>query len=185
MNTLLVIDMQNAWFDEAPRFDKPGVIERINQAAACVRRDGGRVVYIRHCDGDAVPGSRAWQVIPELEVDAADRHVDKLACDSFAGTELLEQLAGSETLYICGLATEFCVDTTLRAALSQGFDVVALSDAHTTGDRPHLSARHVIEHHNWIWTHLAVPAGRRLAVQTVQDAVGRAERRRDDFRASP
>lgn len=180
MNTLLVIDMQNAWLDAALRFDKPGVIERINHAAACVRRDGGRVVFVRHCDGDAVPGSRAWQVIPELEVDAAGRHVDKTACDSFAGTDLLEQLAGSETLYVCGLATEFCVDTTLRAALSRGFDVVALSDAHTTADGPHLSARHVIEHHNWIWTHLAVPAERKLVVRTTREAFARAALRRDD-----
>lgn len=176
MNTLLVIDMQNAWFDEAPRFDKQGVVERINHAAACVRRDGGRVVFVRHCDGDAAPGSRAWQVLSELAVEAADRHVDKTACDSFADTDLLQQLAGTGTLYICGLATEFCVDTTLRAALSRGFDVVALSDAHTTGDRPHLSARHVIEHHNWIWTHLAVPTGRRLVVQTVHQTFERAGR---------
>lgn len=59
----------------------------------------------------------------------------------------------------------------MRAALSLGFDVIALSDAHTTGDRPHLSAERIIEHHNWVWANLAAPQGSKLTVQTVQDMI--------------
>ena len=174
MNTLLVIDMQNAWLNGAtPRLDKDGMIVRINHAARCMRQQGGQVMFVRHEDADEAPkGSAGWQLDAGLEVLSQDRWVEKTACDSFAMTDLLVQLqaSGTRTLYICGLATEFCVDTTLRAAPSHGFDVVALSDAHTTGDRPHLSAEKIIEHHNWVWANMALPAGRSLKVQTVAQA---------------
>lgn len=175
MNTLLVIDMQPVWFTGATkRFDEAGVIARINHAAAAMRQRGDRVVFIRHTDSEAVAGTPAWQVDPRLTVEPGDQWIDKTACDAFADTPLLETLkaSGTNTVIICGLATEFCVDTTLRAALSHGFDVVALADAHTTGDRPHLTAAQIVEHHNFIWTHIAVPAGRRIKVCKVANGFG-------------
>jgi hypothetical protein len=57
--------------------------------------------------------------------------------------------------------------TTIRAAPSHGFNVIVLSDAHTTGDRPHMKAPTIIEHHNWVWANMAVPGGHTLTVQTV------------------
>ena len=176
MNTLLVIDMQNAWLNrETPRHDKPGLIERINLAASAMRNGGGTVVFIRHCDRDCLPGSADWEIDAGLQTLPDDAMFDKSACDSFADTFLLTHLqeSGSKHLYICGLATEFCVDTTLRAALSLGFNVTALADAHTTGNRPHLSATQIIQHHNWIWANMAAPQGRSLRVcstaQTLAD----------------
>jgi nicotinamidase-related amidase len=165
MNTLLVIDMQNAWLRQ-PRHDKEGVIARINQAARAMRQSGGTVVFIRHCSEEALAGSDDWQLDGTLDVRPDDVLFDKSACDSFADTALLPHLqqSGTQTLYICGLATEFCVDTTLRAALSRGFNVTALADAHTTSDRPHLTAVQIIEHHNWIWADMAAPLGRSLRV---------------------
>jgi nicotinamidase-related amidase len=173
MNTLLVIDMQNAWLNGGTeRHDKDGVVARINHAAHCMRERGDQVIFIRHCDDEATIGSAAWNVDAGLVVQHADLTVDKTACDSFADTELLAKLhaSGAETVFICGLATEFCVDTTLRAALSHGFDVIGLSDAHTTGDRPHLTAAQIIEHHNWTWANMAAPTGRQVHMRTVKQA---------------
>lgn len=170
MKALLVIDMQNAWLNrDTPRFDRQGVIERINRAARHIRAQGGQVIFIHHCDSDAVPREDGWQLDAGLEVIEGDRSIDKTACDSFSDTVLFEQLQErqAETLVIAGLATEFCVDTTVRAAVSMGFDVIALADAHTTGDRPHLSAEQIIAHHNWVWSNLAVPVGSALTVQTL------------------
>jgi nicotinamidase-related amidase len=173
MDALLVVDMQNAWLNSGiSRLDRDGVIRRINHAARCMRQRGGKVIFIRHCDDDAQIGTPEWHVDSDLAVDALDLLIDKTACDAFANTDLLMELMGNgaNKLFICGLATEFCVDTTLRAALSHGFDVVGLSDAHTTGDRPHLSAAQVIEHHNWVWANLAAPLGRQIQVCTVDEA---------------
>lgn len=173
MDTLLIIDMQTVWLDEtSPRFDKEAVIERVNLAAQQMRQRGGKVMFVRHSNAEASVGTAAWQVDPRLAVDEADSVIDKTACDAFLQTSLRADLQAwhSDTLYICGLATEFCVDSTIRAAISAGFNVVALSDAHTTGDRPHLGAGQIVAHHNWVWTHLAVPAERTLKVLTVEQA---------------
>lgn len=169
MNTLLIVDMQNAWLNrETPRLDKAGVIARINHAAQRTRTLGGKVIFVQHCDENSLTGSDEWQIDANLIVLGDDGRVNKTACDSFADTSLLAQLQsnGTETLIICGLATEFCLDTTIRAAPSHGFNVVVLSDAHTTGDRPHMKAPAIIEHHNWVWANMAVPGGHTLTVQT-------------------
>lgn len=173
MNSLLVIDMQTTWLSSAAeRFDKDGVIARINRAARAMRERGDQVIFVRHSNDEAPIDSAAWQIDPRLVVEQGDVMVEKLACDPFAGTALGQHLAATatRTVFICGLATEFCVDSALRAALSNGFDVVGLADAHTTGDRPHLKAAQIIEHHNWTWASLAVPTGRAIRVCTVEQA---------------
>jgi nicotinamidase-related amidase len=174
MKTLLIIDMQQAWLARpgAPCLDLAGVTERINFAADRVRREGGQVVFIQHADEDAPRGSDAWQIVPALHIGAVDARVDKTACDSFGGTALAAMLRdnGTGTLYLCGFATEFCVDTTLRAAAARGMHVIALSDAHTTCDRPHLTAGAIVTHHNWIWTNMSCPSDATLTVQTTAQA---------------
>ena len=71
---------------------------------------------------------------------------------------------------VTGWATDFCVDATVRATVSRDHHVVAVSDAHTVSDRPHLPATAVIAHHNWLWGGLitnrsvrVVTTGARLA----------------------
>ena len=56
-----------------------------------------------------------------------------------------------------GCATDFCVDTTVRAAASRDYEVVVVEDGHTTADRPHVDAVSVIRHHNWLWQNLIHP----------------------------
>ena len=174
MHTLLVIDMQNAWLADpgTPRFDTAAMVTRINHAADAIRAQGGKVIFVQHADEDAPIGSPAWNLLPSLHAATDDARVHKVACDAFAVTDLAQQLAGTAggTLYICGLATEFCVDTTVRAAASRGHDIVVLADAHTTSNRPHLDAQSIIAHHNWVWSNMAVPANSALAVKTTSQA---------------
>lgn len=174
MKTLLIIDMQQAWLANpaSPCFDTDHVVHRINHAARHIRAQGGAVLFVQHANADAPLGSRAWQTIPGLEQAATDGVVHKLAADAFAATDLAARLdaIGTSTLYISGFATEFCVDAAVRAASSRGLQVVALSDAHTTADRPHLAAPAIVAHHNWVWAGLPVPAGSSLAVRTTAEA---------------
>lgn len=175
MNALLILDMQNAWVHGGTaRFDKENVIERISHAADFARSHGGVVIYVRHFNDDALPGSPGWEVIPELPFTPGDVFINKTACDAFAGTTLLDHLKaiGAKTLVICGLPTELCVDTTVRSAASHGFDVIVLSDAHTTGDRTHLKAEKIIEHHNWVWLNIATPFNTRIMVSTTAEVFG-------------
>jgi len=100
MNTLLVIDMQNAWLNgDTPRLDKDGVIARINHAALSMRERGGQVIFILHNNEEAAIGSPGWQLDAGLVVVPGDVMVEKTACDSFVDTKLLEQLAAFGTRY--------------------------------------------------------------------------------------
>ena len=160
---LLVIDMQAGLFGaDSPRHDAEGVVERINALATAVRRAGGTVVFVQHDGppGDAFePGREGWQLLPSLEREEGDPVVHKRACDAFYETDLADVLdtRGVTRLLVTGCATDFCVDTTVRAAASRDYGVVVVEDGHTTADRPHVDALSVMRHHNWVWRNLIHP----------------------------
>lgn len=159
MDAFIVVDMQVGLLDGAPKQDLAGVIGRINALAAMVRRKSGRVIWIRHCGrtGDGFErGSPGWEFLPELERLADDIVVEKTLNDAYAGTPLAATLAGlqPERVLVAGWATDFCVDATVRSTVSHDHAVVAVSDAHTLSDRPHLPAETVRAHHNWLWSEL-------------------------------
>ncbi len=162
---LIVIDMQLGSFSPtAARYQSEAVIARINTLAAKLRAAQGKVVFIQHegPEGDPHhPDSPGWHLLPELEVLKDDRTVGKTSCDSFLSTDLDQILRADsiERLVICGCATEFCVDTTVRSALARGYHTTVAADAHTTAERPHLSASDIIAHHNATWADFISPVG--------------------------
>ncbi len=95
----------------------------------------------------------------------------KTACDSFLDTELAFLLAEQpvESTNPLWLRHRFCVDTTVRSAASHGYEVLVLSDGHTTANRPHLSAAQITEHHHWMWRHLSLPEGRSVTLLTTDE----------------
>lgn len=62
---------------------------------------------------------------------AGDIEIRKVLYDSFYGTDFDERLRarGIDTLVICGLSTDCCVDSTARAAFHRDYDVFVVSDA--------------------------------------------------------
>ena len=95
-------------------------------------------------------GSGPWQLAAGLPRSAADRCFNNSRPSCFAGTALLAELqeAGVQRLVVVGMKTEYCVDTTCRAAADLGFAVVLVSAGHSTTDSGVLSAEQVIGHHN-------------------------------------
>jgi len=161
MKALLVIDMQVGLFEgEPPRFDADGVIRRINKIASVMRTTGDIVLFIQHEDNNVLkPGTAGWEILPALERMNTDLLVHKQACDSFYETDLSDLLEKHDVqqIIVVGCATDFCVDTTIRAAASRNYEVVVVADAHTTKDRRHLDAVTIIKHHNWMWENLILP----------------------------
>jgi nicotinamidase-related amidase len=168
MDALLVVDMQAGLLNGPAKHDLPGVLERISRLAASVRGRGGRVVWIQHCGrpgGDFEPDKPGWRLLPALRRDPADTVVRKTLNDAFAGTELAAVLheIGPRRVLIAGWATDFCVDATVRSAVSRGHAVVVVGDAHTVSDREHLDAPSIIRHHNWVWSNLITDRSIRVA----------------------
>ncbi len=152
-SALLVIDVQRGLFEGTPRpHEADTVVDRINALTARARTAGVPVVFVQHetLNGPLAHGSDGWQLERRLVVDDRDVRVRKTTPDSFLHTELGDLLAGwgTETLVICGYASEFCVDTTVRRAAASGFPVVLVADAHTTHDKAHASGAEIRAHHN-------------------------------------
>ena len=150
---MLIIDVQQVLcVGEQAAYDVERVIDRINFVLHKARAAGALVVVIQHetQGGEMDYGTENWKLAPRLETRAGDVHLRKKATDSFHRTELHEllQSRGITSLVICGLQSEFCVDTTTRRAMALGYPVVLVSDGHSTVDNGVLSAAQISAHHN-------------------------------------
>ncbi len=174
---LLVIDVQHGLFGGAPEemgapYEATAVVQRINALVARARGAGTPVVWVQHqrAEGFLAHGSDGWQLHPGLQAQDSDLRVFKTTPDSFLRTDLAEHLQrwGTEQLVICGYACEFCVDTTTRRALALGWPVTLAADAHTTHDKPHLSAAQIRAHHNATLPAISSFGPRATAMPTAQ-----------------
>ena len=154
-SALLIIDMQVGMFNGPQKpYEGQRVLATINTLIAKAREAGAPIFAVRHTGplgSPLEPGSALSQLLPELAVDAvADTVFDKARPSCFAGTGLAGWLtdAGVAELIIVGMKTEYCVDTTCRAAAELGFRPVLVADGHTCMDTPVLPAQAIIAHHN-------------------------------------
>jgi nicotinamidase-related amidase len=134
VTTLLIIDVQEAVLADCA--DVEGVLARIDELTGRARRAGAAVVYVQHSDPEdpeMARGSRGWQLAARLERVAGDPVIAKTYRDSFADTGLGAILSSSKTtrLVMVGTHSDYCVRTTALSALTHGYDVTLVSDAHT------------------------------------------------------
>lgn len=151
-SAVLVTDVQTKVFDADPRpFEADEVVKRINYVTMLARAACAPVFLIQHeVPGYLDHGSEGWQLQKNLIVKDSDIRVRKTTGDSFIQTDLEEKLKSLDitNLVICGYASEFCIDNTTRRATGLGYTVQLVSDAHTTHEKKHLSAKKIREHHN-------------------------------------
>lgn len=147
-SALLVIDLQVRLVSLAD--DGGEVVGRVVRLIERARDAAVPVCFIQHESRDLVPGTMGWQIDPRLGCRDDDLVVPKKACDAFHQTELGAALAerGIDHLVICGMQTEYCVDTTVRRAIVEGYPVTLVADGHTTVGNDVLSARQIRQHHN-------------------------------------
>lgn len=150
---LLVIDVQVGIIEGFRAYRGREVLEHINKLLAKARALNIPIIYIQHDGGKGHPlevGSEGWQIHPAIKPHEEDLIIRKRASDSFFETTLQRELEarGVEHLIVAGCMTEYCVDTTVRRAVSMGYDVTLVSDAHTTIDNKLLTAAQIIAHHN-------------------------------------
>ncbi|WP_196158269.1 cysteine hydrolase family protein [Reinekea sp. G2M2-21] len=173
MNALLVIDVQRVLTHVG--VDAENMIHAINQAIQKTRQAGGPVIFVRHCNDshpELTPGAAGWQLDERLMRQADDSVIDKTAGDAFYQTTLLETLQekGVTEVTVAGMQTEFCVCSTARSAVSLDFDLIFLSDAHTTLDTE-WPAHQIIAHHNHTMANMSHPT-RRIQVLSSSQYTG-------------
>ena len=154
MNTaVIVIDMQRGLCaGPYAAWDIDRVTENVNQIVTHARTAGLPVILIQHEEpgGPLEYGTEGWEIHDGVATDPSDLHLPKRSCDSFHSTQLHAFLEkqGVRHLVVCGVQTDFCVDTTVRRALSLGYDVTLAGDAHSTLDNGVLTAPQIVAHHN-------------------------------------
>lgn len=171
MRALLIIDMQKVSFTpKTPRFEADKIVARINILSEKFREMGLPVVFIQHNgvrENYCLPGSKEWEILDEIVRKPGDVVIAKEVNDGFYQTQLHHylQMNNINELVVTGCATDFCVDATVKSALTHDYNLTIIADAHTTADRPHVSAQTLIAHHNWLWSELTPTEGKIKVVE--------------------
>jgi nicotinamidase-related amidase len=151
---LVVIDMQEAMLQPSyPPHDREGVVGRIAGLLARARAGGVPVIYVQHDGGagdELERGLDGWKIHAPIAPHPGEPVVEKRHASAFQDTdfESLLRPAGIDRLVLCGMQSDFCVDATTRAASGLGYQVVLVSDAHTTFATKLLTAAEVQEQQN-------------------------------------
>jgi nicotinamidase-related amidase len=164
MNTkqtaLVVIDVQRGIMHDPGQSREKEVhrafdetVLRIRAMLDRARRARIPVIHVQH---DGGPGHRletgtpGWQIRNEIAPQPEEPVIHKRASDAFFETNLEQELSARNVgrLVIAGCMTPYCIDTSVRRAVSLGYDVVLTSDGHTTADSPALRFEQIIAHHN-------------------------------------
>jgi nicotinamidase-related amidase len=144
---LVVIDLQKgiAAFPSAP-YDSSSVVSNAARLANEFRENKMPVflVHVVASDADRLkpmadeqmqmrgPPSKDWaDFMPELGPKEADIIITKKQWGAFYGTELELQLRrrGIDTIVLCGISTNFGVESTARFAYEYGFQQIFAEDA--------------------------------------------------------
>lgn len=157
---LIVIDVQRSILDD-PHLQRKQetskaldeTVARISTLVARARAASIPILYVQHDGGKGhrlEPNTPGWHLRPEIAPHREEPVIHKQASDAFFETSLEAELSARvvRRLVITGCMTQYCVDTTVRRAVSLGFDVVLVADGHMTADAGSLRFEQIIAHHN-------------------------------------
>jgi len=133
---LLVIDVQQGLFRrKTPVFNERQLLTNICTLVQRARAKKASVIFVRQSTKDwLAEGSDNWQLHPALRPQPADLFVRKRSASAFEGTGLMSQLKERQidTLLVVGLATHQCVRASCLDAKRLGYDVILVSDGHSS-----------------------------------------------------
>ena len=153
---LLVIDVQNGMFQEGNIIYKGDtLLQKLTSLLARARSSSTPIFYVQHNTAAGKPleqGAKGWGIHSDITQQEKDIIIQKTTPNSFLNTSLDEDLKKQdiEHLFITGIQTEACVDTTCRMAFSLGYKVTLVSDTHSTWDSEEITAQQIINHHNGV-----------------------------------
>ena len=141
---VMVVDVQTSLVDRGI-WRAAQVIESLNSLTARARQAGIPVFFIR--DQDVAPDNSIHSGLVRTEDDA---EILKLYSSAFDRTSLQSQLQllGITRLVIGGMQSEHCVNAAVEDAINRGFEVVLVSDAHSTLDTPEAMAEEIVASKN-------------------------------------
>ena len=157
--------------------NRAGLVERINELAACCRESNVDIIWIKqefardlsdafldvkrkniHIVISGTPGA---EILNELNFRPTDGLVVKKRYSGFFGTDLDERLASSGTkqLIVAGINTHACIRTTVVDAYQRDIDVILARDCIDSFDR---------EHHDISWKYMDGNLGRGMSNEEIR-----------------
>jgi nicotinamidase-related amidase len=160
----------------SPRYDSENIINKINRLIERFRLHKDPIIFIQHNgikENYMTPDTDAYKLHKSINATLDDIYIEKKANNAFYQTSLEKTLdkLGIDKLYFTGLATDFCVNATVMDALNHNYNIVIVNDAHTTADRPSLSAKQIIDFYNWLWINLT-PTDSSIESKCVREILG-------------
>lgn len=156
-DALIVIDVQTALVGEHP-YEEKAFLERLQRLIAACRQAAVPVLYIRHCEDDEpeglMPGTRGWEIATPVAPLPGEPVIDKRFSSAFRHTELRARLTamGAKNLILCGMQTEYCVDTTCRVAFELEYALTIPQGCTTTFDNGLFAAKDLLTYYErMIW----------------------------------
>ncbi|MFN2282739.1 MAG: cysteine hydrolase family protein [Anaerolineales bacterium] len=125
---LLVIDMQEAFFEEGPSvaLSLADAVMYINAAISLFRAKDLPIIVIEDLSEEEgrVPGSKGFETTSRINLSPNDVRVHKTYGNAFNKTNLHQELQnlGVDTLILTGFAATQCVTSTYRGALDLDYD---------------------------------------------------------------
>ena len=156
---LIVVDMQNGFLDDNGFMNKMGLpisnlksmLNPVKKLIDGCRKSGVPIIFTRYilrpdyvdagCFARLYDGAKDAQALvaetwdvelhPELKPQPEDYIVDKTRYSAFVNTDLEILLKGLhvDTVVICGVTTEICVESTARDAFARDYWAVLVKDA--------------------------------------------------------
>ena len=140
---LLLIDIQNDYFPGG-KTELHEPLKALGHAERVLKRfreNGDPVIHVQHISINEgaryfLPGTDGAKIHERLTPLATEHVVVKHEPSSFFGTNLLDILRkeGITDLVVCGMMSQMCIDTTVRACKDHRLKVTLLEDACTTKD---------------------------------------------------
>ena len=156
---LIVVDMQNSFMVDEGMLQKLGLdnthlkptVEPVRKLVDACHEEGIPVIFTRYilrpdyvdagCFAELFPAAKesralasgTWdvEIIDSLGVRPDDFIVDKTRYSAFYNTNLEVVLRGLgvDTVIVCGVTTEICVESTIRDAFFRDYRIIVPSDA--------------------------------------------------------
>jgi nicotinamidase-related amidase len=138
---LLIVDIQNDYFPGGKN-ELAGPVEAAAKARMLLDAFRAKKMFVVHVRHEStrpgatffIPGTPGAQIHESVKPLDGETVITKNFPNSFRATELLITLHNAQVsrLVVCGMMTHMCIDTTVRAAYDNGFEVMLAHDACAT-----------------------------------------------------
>ena len=147
----IIIDVQNIIVETG--FQTESLLEKISYLQNQARSKNIEIIYVQHIESPEAQTSEDWQLSPLLNRQENEKVFQKRYNSIFKETGLKEYLdqQGIEQLVLCGMQTEYCVDTSIKVGFEYGYQLIIPEGAVTTFDGEDIPAETLNEFYENIW----------------------------------